>query len=171
MYRLCPNLMSERFYLEMNYLFTKREHLDLDNPKTFNEKIQWLKIYDRNPLYTLLVDKYLVKEWVAKTIGEEYVIPLIAKYNTPEEIDPEQLPNQFVLKCNHDSGSVIKPLLILKMHDGSYLNALQKTHPPYLDNGHTGMSLVALLQSRTSKMGIMKNLWTINSFVLMVYRK
>ena len=107
MYRLCPNLMSERFYLEMNYLFTKREHLDLDNPKTFNEKIQWLKIYDRNPLYTLLVDKYLVKEWVAKTIGEEYVIPLIAKYNTPEEIDPEQLPNQFVLKCNHDSGSVI----------------------------------------------------------------
>lgn len=107
LYRVCPNLMSERFYLEMNYLFTKREHLNLDHPKTFNEKLQWLKIYDRNPLYTLLVDKYRVKEWVAHTIGPEYVIPLLVKYDSPEEIDLNKLPNQFVLKCNHDSGSVI----------------------------------------------------------------
>ena len=91
----------------MNYLFTKREHLNINHPKTYNEKIQWLKIYDRNPLYTLLVDKYLVKDWVAHTIGPEYVIPLIAKYDSPDDIDLQELPNQFVLKCNHDSGSVI----------------------------------------------------------------
>ena len=107
MYRTCPNLMSDRFHLEMNYLFTKREHLDLDNPKTFNEKLQWLKIYDRNPLYTKLVDKYLVKDWVKEKIGEEYIIPTLAKYNRAEEINLDELPEQFVLKCNHDSGSVV----------------------------------------------------------------
>lgn len=107
LYRICPNWMSERFYLEMNYLFTKREHLDLDHPQTFNEKIQWLKIYDRNPLYTLLVDKYRVKEWVSETIGSEYVIPLLARYDSAADIDLEELPEQFVLKCNHDSGSVV----------------------------------------------------------------
>lgn len=107
MYRLCPNMMSDRFHLEMNYLFTKREHLDLDNPITFNEKLQWLKIYDRNPLYTKLVDKYLVKEWVSKKIGADHIIPTLAKYDSPDEIDLNVLPEQFVLKCNHDSGSVI----------------------------------------------------------------
>lgn len=107
MFRLCPNMMSDRFYLEMNYLFTTRKHLDLDNPITFNEKLQWLKIYDRNPLYTKLVDKYLVKEWVREKIGDEYVIPTIAKYDSADEIKLEDLPNQFVLKCNHDSGSVV----------------------------------------------------------------
>ena len=107
MFRICPNWMSDRFHLEMNYLFTKREHLDLDNPKTFNEKLQWLKIYDRNPLYTKLVDKYLVKDWVKGKIGEEYVIPTMARYNKADEINLDELPDQFVLKCNHDSGSVI----------------------------------------------------------------
>ena len=122
MYRFCPNLMSERFYLEMNYLFTKREHLDLDHPRTFNEKIQWLKIYDRNPLYTLLVDKYRVKEWVSETIGPQYVIPLLAKYDSAKDIDLEKLPDQFVLKCNHDSGSVI----ICRNKQEFDLNAAQK---------------------------------------------
>ena len=107
MYRLCPQWMTERFHLEMYYLFTKREHLNLDNPRTFNEKLQWLKIYNRIPEYTKLVDKYLVKEWVASKIGEQYIIPTLAKYDSAEEIDLEKLPNQFVLKCNHDSGSVI----------------------------------------------------------------
>lgn len=107
MFRTCPNWMSDRFHLEMNYLFTKREHLDLDNPKTFNEKLQWLKIYDRNPMYTVLVDKYLVKDWVKEKIGKEYVIPTLAKYNQADEINLDELPEQFVLKCNHDSGSVI----------------------------------------------------------------
>lgn len=107
MFRACPNWMTDRFHLEMNYLFTKREHLDLDKPRTFNEKLQWLKIYDRNPLYTKLVDKYLVKDWVKEKIGQEYVIPTLAKYNRADEINLDELPEQFVLKCNHDSGSVI----------------------------------------------------------------
>ena len=107
MIRVCPGLMSDRFYLETDYLFIKREHLDLDHPVTFNEKLQWLKIYDRNPLYTRLVDKYLVKDWVREKIGDEYVIPTIAKYNTADEISLDELPDQFVLKCNHDSGSVV----------------------------------------------------------------
>lgn len=107
MYRICPGLMSDRFRLEMYYLFTKRKHLDLDHPVTFNEKLQWLKIYDRNPLYTKLVDKYLVKEWVKDRIGEEYVIPTLARYDSPEQINLDELPKEFVLKCNHDSGSVI----------------------------------------------------------------
>lgn len=107
MYRVCPNLMSDRFHLEMYYLFTKHEHLNLDNPKTFNEKLQWLKIYNRVPEYTKLVDKYLVKDWVANKIGSQYIIPTLAKFNTVEDLSIDQLPNQFVLKCNHDSGSVI----------------------------------------------------------------
>lgn len=107
MFMTCPNWMSDRFHLEMNYLFTKREHLDLDAPKTFNEKLQWLKIYDRNPLYTKLVDKYLVKYWVEGIIGEEYIIPTLARYKSPNEINLNALPDQFVLKCNHDSGSVV----------------------------------------------------------------
>ena len=107
MKNIFPGIMSDRFHLEMNYLFTKREHLNLDNPVTFNEKIQWLKIYDRNPLYTKLVDKYLVKDWVRKKIGDEYVIPTIARYDKADDIKLEELPDQFVLKCNHDSGSVL----------------------------------------------------------------
>lgn len=107
MFKFCPNWMSDRFHLEMNYLFTKREHLDLDHPRTFNEKLQWLKIYDRNPLYTTLVDKYLVKDWVKGKIGEEYVIPTLMTYYSPDEIKLKTLPDQFVLKCTHDSGSVI----------------------------------------------------------------
>lgn len=107
MYRLCPGLMSDRFRLEMYYLFEKRRHLNLDHPVTFNEKLQWLKIYDRNPLYTRLVDKYLVKDWVKNKIGEDYVVPTLAKYDSPSQIELDKLPNQFVLKCNHDSGSVI----------------------------------------------------------------
>lgn len=102
-----PSLMSERLKLEMIYLIHMREHLNLSNPQTFNEKLQWLKLYDRNPLYTQLVDKFLVKDWVAKKIGGEHIIETIAVYNSPDEIDISLLPNKFVLKCTHDSGSVI----------------------------------------------------------------
>ena len=107
MYHLCPEWMTERFHLEMYYLFTKREHLNLDNPRTFNEKLQWLKLYNQVPEYTQLVDKYLVKDWVASKIGEQYIIPTLTKFDRAEDIDLSVLPSQFVLKCNHDSGSVI----------------------------------------------------------------
>lgn len=102
-----PNWMSDEFYLRTLWRMLMGYKLDLKNPKTFNEKLQWLKLYDRNPLYTLLVDKYRVKEWVAEKIGAEYVIPTLAVWENAEDIVLSQLPDQFVLKCNHDSGSVI----------------------------------------------------------------
>ncbi len=82
--------------------------LNLDNPQTYNEKIQWLKLHDHNPLYTVLVDKFAVKQYVAEKIGPEHVIPIVGGpwYNA-KEIEPNSLPKRFVLKCNHDCGSVI----------------------------------------------------------------
>lgn len=101
-----PNWMSDKFYLKVLWRMVMGYELDLKNPQTFNEKLQWLKLYDHNPLYTLLVDKYRVKDWVKERIGEQYVIPTLAVYNSADEIQLESLPKQFVLKCNHDSGSV-----------------------------------------------------------------
>lgn len=80
---------------------------DLLNPKSFNEKLQWLKLHDKNPLYTTLVDKYEVKEYIAQIIGEMYVIPTLGVWDAFEEIDFSTLPNQFVLKCTHDSGGLV----------------------------------------------------------------
>ena len=93
--------------------------LNLDNPQTFNEKMQWLKLYDSTPEKTLLADKYLVRDWVAKTIGEEYLIPLLGAYDSFDEIDFDKLPNQFVMKCNHGSGwnIVVKDKRKLDMTD------------------------------------------------------
>lgn len=81
--------------------------IDLDNPKTFNEKLQWLKLYDRNCAYTQMVDKFLVKEYVAEKLGKEYIIPSIGVWNSIEEIDFGSLPSSFVLKCTHDSGGLV----------------------------------------------------------------
>ena len=81
--------------------------LNLSNPKTFNEKLQWLKLYNRNPLYTTLVDKSAVKQWVADKIGDKYLIPTLGVWNKFDEIDFDKLPDRFVLKCTHDSGSVV----------------------------------------------------------------
>lgn len=81
--------------------------LDLEHPRTFNEKIQWLKLYDRNPLYTKLVDKDAVKQWVAERIGEEYIIPTLGVWEHFDDIDFSRLPDKFVLKCTHDSGSIV----------------------------------------------------------------
>ena len=83
------------------------KELDLDNPCTFNEKLQWLKLYDRNSEYTAMVDKYAVKNWVANRIGEEYIIPTFGVWECFDEIDFNDLPNQFVLKCTHDSGGLV----------------------------------------------------------------
>ena len=75
--------------------------LDLDNPRTFDEKIQWSKLYDSTPIKTRLADKYLVRDWVAEKIGDKYLIPLLGVYDSFDEIDFEKLPKQFVIKCNH----------------------------------------------------------------------
>lgn len=102
-----PRMMSDKYYLSVLWKMGMGYELDWKNPKTFNEKLQWLKLYDRKPEYTTMVDKYRVKQWVADRIGEQYVIPTLAIYSNVDEIDLEKLPDQFVLKCNHDSGSVV----------------------------------------------------------------
>ena len=107
-------LMSGKFrtipdsiFLEMVYYLHFGEKLNLEKPRTYNEKMQWLKIHDRRPEYTKWVDKYLAKEYVAGVIGEEYIIPTLGKWDSFDEINFDELPDRFVLKCNHDSGSVV----------------------------------------------------------------
>ncbi len=97
-------LWSDRIYLKWKFRFSMGRKLDLENPQTLNEKLQWLKLYDRNPEYTVMADKVKAKEWIAKRIGAEYIIPTLGVWDNPNEIDFEALPNQFVLKCNHNSG-------------------------------------------------------------------
>lgn len=101
------NHMSDEKYLRKKWKSLYGEDLNLKNPQTFNEKLQWLKLYDRNPKYTKLVDKYIVKKIIAKYLGEEYVIPTIGIYKKFDDIDFSKLPDQFVLKTTHDSGGVV----------------------------------------------------------------
>ena len=81
--------------------------LDLKNPQTFNAKLQWIKLYDRNPLYTTLVDKYRVKEYVRERVGDEHVVPLLGAWDSVDAIEWDKLPEQFVLKVNHDCGGQV----------------------------------------------------------------
>lgn len=104
-YKHIRMLMPDKMALQLQWMRSYGKELNLNRPQTFNEKLQWLKLYDRNPLYTTLVDKYKVKQYVSDKIGSQYVVPLLAVYNSVNEIDLSTLPNQFVLKCNHDSGS------------------------------------------------------------------
>ena len=96
--------MNDEEYLKMRYKLSMGMSLDLKNPETFNEKMQWLKLYNRKSEYTMMVDKYKVREYVKKQLGEEYLIPLLGVWDDPEKITFDSLPNQFVLKCNHNSG-------------------------------------------------------------------
>ncbi len=93
--------------LKRFYKLRMGKELNLENPQTFNEKLQWLKLNDRNPLYTKLVDKCDVKKYVSGIIGEEYIIPTLGIWDKPEDIDFETLPEQFVLKCTHDCGGLV----------------------------------------------------------------
>ena len=99
--------IPDKQFLKWNYEIKMSKKLDLENPQTFNEKLQWLKLYDRNPEYTKMVDKYEVKKYVANIIRKEYIIPTIRIYDKFEDIDFETLPNQFVIKCTHDSGGLV----------------------------------------------------------------
>ena len=100
-------LIPDRAYLKLKYRANFGKGLNLKAPKTFNEKLQWLKLYDRRPEYIRMVDKYAVKEYVAEKIGEEYIIPTLGVWDRVEDIDFDALPNQFVLKCTHDSGGIV----------------------------------------------------------------
>lgn len=99
-------LMSDKAYLKFVYKRNFHRELDLENPKSFNEKLNWLKLYDRKPLYSQLADKYLVKQIVAEKIGEKYIVPNFGVWKRFEDIDFEALPNQFVLKATGDSSGV-----------------------------------------------------------------
>ena len=103
----CAKLLPDKLYLKLKFRLHMNKWMDFDNPQTFNEKLQWLKLNDRNPLYVSMVDKVDAKKYVASIIGEEHIIPTLGVYNSFEEIDFDKLPNQFVLKCSHDSGGVI----------------------------------------------------------------
>lgn len=104
--KLAP-LFSDKKYLELMFPMRVGYKLNLDSPQTYNEKLQWLKLYDRRPEYSQMVDKVEAKKYVASIIGEDHIIPTLNIYDKVEDIDFEVLPNQFVLKCTHDSGGIV----------------------------------------------------------------
>lgn len=101
------NFLPDKQYLKLQYFLTFNKRLNLNNPKTFNEKMQWLKLYDRKDIYTTMVDKYEIKKFVANIVGEKYIIPTLGIYDKFDDIDFNKLPNQFVIKCTHDSGGLV----------------------------------------------------------------
>ena len=98
-------LISDKLYLKCLFKKHMKAKLNLLNPITFSEKMQWLKLYDRNPQYTIMADKMAVKQYVADKIGDEFIIPTIGVYNTVEDVPFDKLPERYVIKCTHDSGS------------------------------------------------------------------
>lgn len=99
--------INDELYLRIMYKRIFNKELNLDNPSTFDEKLQWLKLHNKNPEYTNMVDKYEVKNYIKEMLGEQYIIPTIGIYDKFEQIDFDKLPNQFVMKCTHDSGSTV----------------------------------------------------------------
>ena len=101
------NYIGDEKYLKKKYKLEMGKELNLANPVTYNEKLQWLKLHDRKDIYTTMVDKYKVKKYVADIIGKEYIIPTIGIYDKFDDIDFDKLPSQFVIKCTHDSGGLV----------------------------------------------------------------
>ena len=100
--------MPEKLYLKRRFKRTFKRELDLDNPKTLNEKIVWLKLNDRTPLHTICADKYAVRSYIKEKVGEEYLVPLFYQTKNVKEIIPENLPDTpCIIKANHDSGGGI----------------------------------------------------------------
>lgn len=98
--------IPSRLYLELQWAKSGLKPFDWRNPQTLNQKIQWLKLHDHNPIYTTFVDKYLAKIWLEEQFGAEHIVKTLAVYEQSSQIDLDKLPNQFVLKCNHDCDSV-----------------------------------------------------------------
>lgn len=105
--RYALRFLPDELYIQLNYFVHFKKFANLRKPITYNEKLNWLKLHDRNPLYTTLVDKYEVKEYVSKLIGGEYTVPTLGVWSSVEAIDFDALPNQFVLKCTHDSEGLV----------------------------------------------------------------
>lgn len=107
LFRIAPYIKNDATYIKWRWKAYMDYPLNLDDPQSFNEKLQWIKLHDRQPLYSILVDKYEVKQYVVNIIGEEHIIPTLRVYNRVEDIDFDELPEQFVLKCTHDSGGIV----------------------------------------------------------------
>lgn len=107
LYSKITYFLPDQVYLRILYQVENGRKLNLKRPKLFTEKIQWLKLYDRNPIYTQMADKIVAKDYVKRKIGEQYIIPTLKVWNTPKDIDINILPNKFVMKCNHNSGGII----------------------------------------------------------------
>ena len=103
----CFYWLPDKPFLHLIYWACVGKRLNLKNPQTYNEKLQWLKLYNRKPEYTTMVDKYSVKQYVADKIGSDHVVPTLGVWDRFEDIDFDALPDQFVLKCTHDSGGVV----------------------------------------------------------------
>ncbi|WP_102343369.1 ATP-grasp fold amidoligase family protein [Galactobacillus timonensis] len=101
------NAIPDEIYLRYRYKKIFGRKLNLSNPQTYNEKLQWLKLHDRKPIYTTMVDKYAAKRYVSNIIGSQYIIPTLGVWTSVDDIDFNELPNQFVLKTTHDSGGII----------------------------------------------------------------
>ena len=99
--------LSDKKFLDLCFDYYLGKKINWDNPQTYNEKLQWLKIYDRQDRYTKMVDKYEAKNYVKNIIGQEYIIPTIGIYDKFEDINFDKLPQQFVMKCTHDSGGLV----------------------------------------------------------------
>lgn len=101
----CSFLFPDKAYLSIMFKYRMGYSIDWSNPKSYSEKLQWLKLYDRNPLYTTLVDKYEVKKYVSEKIGDQYIAKLLGVWDTPNQIDYDLLPDKFVLKTTHGGGN------------------------------------------------------------------
>lgn len=99
-------LLTDKQLVKIVYRCNMKKQLDLKHPRTFNEKLNWLKIYDRKPEYTMMVDKYAAKDYVAGIIGSDYVIPTLGVWDSFDDIDFDGLPGSFVLKTTHGGGNL-----------------------------------------------------------------
>ena len=102
---LVEGILPDRLWLSLRYYMTFDKFLNWHNPKSLTEKMQWLKIYDRRPEYTIMVDKVKAKKWVSERIGDKYIIPILGVWEKAEDVDFDLLPDRFVIKCNHNSGT------------------------------------------------------------------
>ncbi len=105
--RYSLRFLPDTWYIQLNYFAHFKRFCNLKNPSTYNEKLNWLKLYDKNPLYTRIVDKYEAKQYVAELIGDQYIIPTLGVWDNFDDIDFDALPDQFVLKCTHDSEGLV----------------------------------------------------------------
>lgn len=137
------NFLPDEIYLRAKYWACTGRKMNLKNPTRFNEKLQWLKIYERKNIYSKMVDKYSAKEYVSNLIGSEYIIPTLGVWDSFDDIDFSELPNQFVLKCTHDSGGLVicrdKKALDLSKTRAKIEKSLKKTTIFPEENGHIKM--------------------------------